>query len=391
MIAGGGIGGLTAAIALDRGAIDAQALERSTFTEESGAGIQLGPNATRILRDLGVLDALEPHTFRPEAVWLFDGQNGKRLATVPLGDTAEQRYGAPYVTAHRADLHEALRTVASDAPHVTLTPGVTVTGVSDENGVSVSSADGEMRAGSALVGADGIWSTVRNSVAPGASPAFTGATAFRSLVPRDALPEPFSSPIVGLWLGRRTHLVHYPVRGGSAVNIVAVTEAGEKEEGWNNAVEQQTVLDNFARWGRTPLGLIEAAPSWRAWSLFALPPLAHWSRGRAVLLGDAAHPVLPYLAQGAGLAIEDAAKLAQLMGATRTQPSETFATYEAIRRARATRVQRASKRLGRAYHMGSGIFGGAFRTTRNAILGLRGETATLRGFDWLYGWPNLGG
>lgn len=385
LIAGGGIGGLTAAIALDRKAIDAQILERSTFSEESGAGIQLGPNATRILRRLGVLDALEPQTFRPEAVWLFDGRNGKKLATVPLGAFAETRYGAPYITAHRADLHEALRTVASDCAHVSLSPEFTVADVRDEDGVTVTDSNGETRHGSLLVGADGLWSTVRGWVTPGMAPSFTGATAFRSLVPRDALPEPFSAPIVGLWLGPRSHLVHYPVRGGEAVNVVAVTEQGEREEGWNRSAEKETVLGNFARWNDAPFGLLDVAPSWRAWSLFGLPALPHWSRGAAVLLGDAAHPVLPYLAQGAGLAIEDAAELASILCRTTAQPSHAFQAYETVRRPRATRVQQASRRLGRAYHMGDGFLGEVFRNTRNTILGLRSETATLRGFDWLYG------
>ncbi len=385
LIAGGGIGGLTAAVALDRENIEVQILERSSFTEESGAGIQLGPNATRILRRLGVLDALEAQMFRPEAVWLFDGRNGKKLATVPLGDLAEKRYGAPYIAAHRADLHEALRTVAADSAHVSLTPEFTVSDVHDGDGVTVTANDGGTRHGSALVGADGIWSTVRGWVAPCSNPSFTGATAFRSLVPRDTLPEPFSAPIVGLWLGPRTHLVHYPVRGGAAVNVVAVTEQGDKQEGWNRSAEKDTVLANFARWGKTPLRLLDAAPTWRAWSLFAVPALPHWSRGATVLLGDAAHPVLPYLAQGAGLAIEDAAKLAVLLGAHRSQPSHAFSDYETSRRPRATRVQQASRRLGRAYHMGDGVLGEIFRNTRNVILGLRSETAILRGFDWLYG------
>ncbi|MDJ0513681.1 MAG: FAD-dependent monooxygenase [Methyloceanibacter sp.] len=391
LIAGGGIGGLATAIALDRKDIEAHILERSNFAEESGAGIQLGPNATRVLRRLGVLDALEPQTFRPRAVWLFDGRTGKKLATVPLGDVAEERYGAPYVTAHRADLHEALRIVAADAPHVMLTSNATVTGIREDDGVSITGSDGMTWQGCALVGADGIWSTVRRWVAPDAIPAFTGATAFRSLTPRDSLPEPFSLPIVGLWLGPRTHLVHYPVRGGAAVNIVAVTEAGEKEEGWNNAVEQQTVLANFSRWTQTPIDLLDAAPAWRAWSLFALPAFPTWSRGRTTLLGDAAHPVLPYLAQGAGLAIEDAATLAELLQQIRAEPTQAFATYETIRRPRATRVQVVSKRLGRAYHLGDGVFSDLIRVSRNAILGLRGEEATLRGFDWLYGEPNRSG
>jgi salicylate hydroxylase len=388
LIAGGGIGGLTTAIALDRQHIEAQVLERSTFAEESGAGIQLGPNVTRIFRQLGVLDVLEAQSSRPQAIWLFDGRNGKKLAKISLGDAAEQRYGAPYLTVHRADLHQALRIVASASPRVTLTAGVAVNGIREEDGIGVTGSDGETRHGAALIGADGLWSTVRNWIAPGTSPAYARATAYRSLLPRDSLPEPFSSPVVGLWLGPRTHLVHYPVCDGSAINIVAVAETGQEREGWNRSAEHETVLACFRRWNDVPLGLLESATTWRAWSLFALRPLPQWSRGATVLLGDAAHPVLPYLAQGAGLAVEDAAKLAELLGAARAEPSSTFSTYEKIRRPRAAQVQRVSRRLGRAYHMGDTVFGDLIRFPRNLILGLRGEDATLRGFDWLYGWPS---
>ena len=385
LIAGGGIGGLTTAIALGRKDIDSQVLERSAFDNEAGAGIQLGPNATRILGPLGVLDVLMPKTFRPEAVWLFDGLSGKKLATVPLGDTAERRYGAPYLTAHRADLHEALRAAAANARHVTLTPNFTVASIEDGGGITVASLDGPSVQGSALVGADGIWSTVRKWIAPEASLSFTGATAFRSLLPLGSLTSPFSEPIVGLWLGPRTHLVHYPVRSGEALNVVAVTETGRKEEGWNRSVETETVRANFTRWCETAQGLLEFAPSWRAWSLFSLSALPQWHRGPITLLGDAAHPVLPYLAQGAALAIEDAATLADHLDAARGSPGAAFQAYERVRGVRADRVRRTSQRLGRAYHIGDAGLGGMARIARNAILGLRGADATLRGFDWLYG------
>lgn len=385
LIAGGGIGGLTTAIALGRKDIDSQVLERSAFDNEAGAGIQLGPNATRILGPLGVLDVLMPKTFRPEAVWLFDGLSGKKLATVPLGDTAERRYGAPYLTAHRADLHEALRAAAANARHVTLTPNFTVASIEDGGGITVASLDGPSVQGSALVGADGIWSTVRKWIAPEASLSFTGATAFRSLLPLGSLTSPFSEPIVGLWLGPRTHLVHYPVRSGEALNVVAVTETGRKEEGWNRSAETETVRANFTRWCETAQGLLEFAPSWRAWSLFSLSALPQWHRGPITLLGDAAHPVLPYLAQGAALAIEDAATLADHLDAARGSPGAAFQAYERVRGVRADRVRRTSQRLGRAYHMGDAGLGGMAQIARNAILGLRGADATLRGFDWLYG------
>ena len=380
LIAGGGIGGLSTAIALARAGIDATVLERSTVAEESGAGIQLGPNATRILRKLGVLDVLSPQAFSPEAIWLFDGLSGRRLATVPLGDAAEQRYGAPYLTLHRADLHAGLRAAAEAAAPVSFSSGFDVSGIEARDEITVANVDGTTMQGASLIGADGLWSTVRKWMAPEAALSFTGATAFRALLPRGGLPEPFASPIVGLWLGPGAHLVHYPVRAGSALNVVAVTESGQPGDGWNQAADAAALLAGFTGWCKESKSLLELAEGWRAWSLFSLPQLPVWSRGAVTLLGDAAHPVQPYLAQGAGLAIEDAAMLASCLSAAPEDPASAFHTYETARRARATRLQTTARRFGRIYHLR-----GPARVARNAALGYRSEAAALRQFDWLYG------
>ncbi|MEM7192212.1 MAG: FAD-dependent monooxygenase, partial [Pseudomonadota bacterium] len=388
LIAGGGIGGLSAALALGRERIGSHIVERSDFAEESGAGIQLGPNSTRILRSLGVLDELMAHAFQPEAVLIFDGISGKQLTTLPLGQAAEDRYGAPYITVHRADLHQTLRAAAERCDEISLTQGFTVAGVSGDDGATIASLDGKTLSGPCLIGADGLWSTVREWVAPGFRPSFAGATAFRCLLDRAHLPAPFNAPIVGLWLGPRAHLVHYPVRGGDALNVVAVTESGDAQEGWNRSAESAAVLAGFSRWSDPPLDLLAAATSWRSWSLCALSKLPQWHKGSTVLIGDAAHPVLPYLAQGAGLAIEDAAALAKLLAGQLAKPhnrpaaqidgqiSPAFEVYESRRRARVQRVQQTAMRLGRAYHMGDEMLGGIFRASRNAILGLRGQNAT---------------
>jgi 2-polyprenyl-6-methoxyphenol hydroxylase-like FAD-dependent oxidoreductase len=380
LIAGGGIGGLSTGIALGRAGFDATILERSTFAEESGAGIQLGPNATRILRNLGVLDVLLPQTFRPEAVWLFDGLSGRRLAIVPLGDHAEQRYGAPYLTLHRADLHAGLRNAAEAASTVSLSSGFDVSDIEARDGITIANLDGTTIEGSSLIGADGLWSTVRKWVAPEAALSYAGATAFRTLLPREGLPAPFSAPVIGLWLSPKAHLVHYPVRAGGALNVVAVTAGGKEAQGWNQTADPSCLLSGFTRWCRESKSLLERAEGWRAWSLFSLPALPRWSRGAVTLVGDAAHPVLPYLAQGAAFAIEDAAMLAKYFAAGRNDPATAFRTYENARRPRATRLQNTARRLGRIYHLR-----GPARLARNTALGLRSETATLRQFDWLYG------
>jgi len=380
LIAGGGIGGLAASIALGRRGIATEILERSHFTEETGAGIQLGPNATRALAALGVLDVIEPHAFRPEAISIYDGISGRKLASVPLGKHAEQRYGAPYLTLHRADLHAGLRAVAQSLAPAVLRPGFELTAVDAQGGDVVARAvDGSEAKGASLIGADGLWSTVRPLIMPEASLRFTGASAWRALLPRDGLPSPFDAPVIGLWLGPRSHIVHYPVRGGRDLNIVAVTEGGAELQGWNQTGSAETLLAGFTRWTKDSKSLLERATGWRSWSLYRLTGLRRFSEGRIALLGDAAHPVLPYLAQGAALAIEDAVTLAACIEAWPGDPPAAFRRYEGLRRPRVARVQRLSRRFGWLYHLR-----GPLRPARNLILERRSEERALQRFDWLY-------
>ncbi len=381
LIAGGGIGGLSAAIALARAGIETCVLERSAFTEESGAGIQLGPNATRLLRSLGVLEEIEPATFKPEAIWVFDGLSGKRLASVPLGSIPEQRYGAPYLTLHRTDLHAGLHAVAKSLGPIELRPGFEIARIDARgDGVEVQNASGARAEGSSLIGADGLWSAVRKTIAPGADLRFARATASRGLVPTRDLPAPFSEPVVGLWLGAGAHLVHYPVRGGEALNVVAVTDGGGEAQGWNQSADAAALLSGFTRWCKESKSLLERVEAWRRWSLYRLPTLSRWSAGATTLLGDAAHPVLPFLAQGAALAIEDAVSLAGTLAATPDDAETAFRHYEALRRARATRVMRQSRRFGWIYHLS-----GPARYARNFALEHRKPEHALEQFDWLYG------
>ncbi len=241
--------------------------------------------------------------------------------------------------------------------------------------------------GAALVGADGLWSTVRPLIAPAASLRFTGATAWRTLLPRAELPAPFNASEVGLWLGPRAHLVHYPVRGGSDLNVVAVIEGGAALQGWNQTGSAETLLAGFTRWTKDSKSLLERATGWRSWSLYRLTGLRRFSEGRIALLGDAAHPVLPYLAQGAALAIEDAVTLADTIAASPGDPALAFPRYETLRWPRTSRVQRLSRRFGRIYHLG-----GPLRLARNLVLERRSGEAALSDFDWLYGTsaPTLG-
>lgn len=384
LIAGGGIGGLSAAIALVRQNLSVTVLERSDFGEESGAGIQLGPNAMRLLERLGLLEAIEQIAFRPAAIFIFDGLSGKRLAEIPLGTYAEARYGAPYLTLHRADLHAALHAACKAAAGVTLSPGFDLTGVEElDASVKAIAADGRIAQAPALIGADGIWSEIRKLIAPDARLIFTGATAWRALLPRGELKAPFDAPVISIWLGPDTHLVHYPVRGGKELNIVAVTEGGSDTRGWNQAGDAAVLKSAFAGWCKGSKSLLERAPGWRCWSLYGLTGLSTWTSGRITLLGDAAHPVLPYLAQGAALAIEDAVALAKALAESGGDALRGFPLYEAMRKARAARVIERSKRNGMHYHMRGGM-----RLARNLVLRHQAGERLLRKFDWLYAAPD---
>jgi salicylate hydroxylase len=381
LIAGGGIGGLAASIALARAGLPATVLERSTFADETGAGIQLGPNATRVLRHLGVLEAIEAVAFRPEAIWLFDGFSGRRLATIPLAGLAEQRYGAPYLTLHRADLHDALVAACQGLTPIALRPSFNVTAVEDRGNEVVATADnGEVSAGSCLIAADGLWSGLRERIVPRAKLNFTGETAWRARLPRADLPSPFDAPVVGLWLGPRAHLVHYPVRGGKDLNVVAVVAGGKAAIGWTQPGDASALQASFASWTKDSKSLLDSVESWRGWSLYRLPALPRWSAGNIALLGDAAHPVMPYLAQGAALALEDASALAACLQACEGDAARALPRYEALRRTRARRVQRTSQRLGHIYHWRAPL-----RHARNLALTLKRPEAHLAAFDWLYG------
>ena len=296
-------------------------LERSDFSEETGAGIQLGPNATRALARPRRARGDQRPRFKPEAISIYDGLTGRKLTSLPLGKRAEQRYGAPYLTLHRADLHAGLRAAAESLASVTLRPGFEVSAVDTQGAdIAVRGIDGSEANGAALVGADGLWSAVRPLIAPAASLRFTGATAWRTLLPRADLPAPFDASEVGLWLGPRAHLVHYPVRGGADLNVVAVTEGGAALQGWNQTGSAETLLAGFTGWSKEARSLLQRAAAWRSWSLYGLTGLRRFADGRIALLGDAAHPVLPYLAQGAALAIEDAVTLAETVAASARRP-----------------------------------------------------------------------
>jgi salicylate hydroxylase len=388
VVTGAGIGGLTAALGLAQAGVDVTLFDRAPVLHEVGAGLQLSPNATGALARLGLLDRIRETAVRPDHVRVRRGRDGTDLARLPLGDIAEARFGAPFLVTHRADLQAALLDAARANERVTLMTGHTVERfVEDGDKVAVSLRSGtETRTLMAhgLVGADGLRSRIRSALNPGRHDdrIFCGRTAWRALIPAAQAPAASLLPLSNLWLGRKLHMVHYPVRGGALVNVVAIVEdrwRGDTSETlWTVHGDPAELRGKFAGWAAEARALIEAAPEWRIWPLFDRPPLREWSSGAVTLMGDAAHPMLPFLAQGASQAIEDGWVLGQAVQ-RRPRLADAFRLYEQVRRPKADRAQRESRRQGRIYHLGS-----AGAQLRDAALRLMGQDRMLARFDWLY-------
>ena len=380
VVAGGGIGGLMAAIALADSGLHVHVLERATEFIEAGAGIQLGPNATHILRRFGIWRELEGDIVCPEAIRIFDGASGNLLASVPLGEQALERYGAPYGVVHRADLQRALLAVARNSHNIEIRAGFELIDFEQEGScVTAKSVQGETVAGAVLVGADGVNSRVRQRLGIRDNPKFCGRTAWRTLALPDARPAPTGLHDIGLWLGAKAHLVHYPVKGGAALNIIAVIEEPWDHEGWDTPGEAGTLNAHFANWCDGAQALIASQRDWHKWALAQMSSLERWGEGRVTLLGDAAHPILPFLAQGGAMAIEDAAALASALNRTGSAIASALQHYFAARAKRTARVQRRAWQMGHVYHLG-----GVARLARNTILQTRSPHQLLSDFDWLY-------
>ncbi len=387
LVAGAGIGGLTAALALAQKDFKVEIFERAPVLEEFGAGLQLTPNATRVLRRLGVLESVRALATTPRAIRILRGGDGAELANLPIEDS-ERRWGAPYFVIHRADLQRALAEAATRLPNVALHLGTEVAGVgADSSGVSIGLKRGliTMReAGDVLVGADGLRSLVRERIGLGATDGarFSGRVAFRAVVEAEKVAARAHASEVTLRFGARAHLVHYPLRGGRIINLVAVIETTWRGDDaghpWDG-VADRPALDRAVRdWSQDARALIGAADDWRAWPLFIRPPVAQFSLGPIALFGDAAHPMTPFLAQGAAQAIEDADALARRL-AECPNVVNALAAYSGDRVARVTRVQRDALILGRIYHLS-----GPLALARDLTMRALGPRRLLRRYDWLY-------
>lgn len=388
LIAGGGIGGLAAGLACSRAGCHVRLYERADTFAEVGAGIQMGPNVVRVLQAWELDTALRQVAAYPERLQVRHALSGAALGVLPFGASMVQRYGAPYATIHRADLQQVLLQALQQREAVWLHTGKTVNRYVETNGaVGLSLSDGLDVEGDALIAADGLWSRIREQLLADGSPRVAGHLAYRALVRQADLPAVLRSQQVTAWLGPQLHVVHYPVRGGEWLNVVAIVHGhvqGSLED-WDhgaNASDLQAILAHTCTGLRD---LIAAVPAWRLWVLCDRPPLRsvdQMARGHVALLGDAAHPMRPYLAQGAGMAIEDAAELGRLVALVDgvLDVPTLLRRYALNRWQRNARVQARSMRNGEIFHLA-----GPMAWARDTSLRLLGER--LLDVPWLYQGP----
>lgn len=378
LVAGGGIGGLAAALALSLRGADVQLIEQAAVFSEVGAGIQIGPNVTRILRDWGLEAGLRRLASFPHELVAREARSGRELGSLPLGARAERLYGAPYACIHRADLHQLLlAAVQAHGVPLRLDQRLAEVQVQGDK-VTVRTEQGLALQPAMLVGADGLWSRSRQALGLREPPRFTGHLAYRGLIPLQA---PSAQPQVTVWMGPRLHIVHYPVQAGRALNVVSIVhgELPSNPQDWDHTAHAAHLFQALGPISRPLQQTLEAVPNWRLWALNDRPPLtsaAQMGQGAVALLGDAAHPMRPYLAQGAGMAIEDAHALAHCWGQPGTV-TERVQRYAEQRWPRNAQVQARAIRNGRIFHANGPVSWG-----RNLAMGALG--AKVMDVPWLY-------
>jgi 2-polyprenyl-6-methoxyphenol hydroxylase-like FAD-dependent oxidoreductase len=381
VIVGGGIGGLAAALALARQGIRSQVIEQASDFKEVGAGIQLGPNAFQMFDKLGITDDVAANAVYPESLVLMDAESAELVTSMPLDRHFIDRFGKPYAVIHRADLHSALLHHCRVSGLVEETTSTKIIDVNqDDDKAVVKSGDGQSFEGDVVVGADGLWSTIRASLVHDGSPRLSGHIAYRAVLPMDRVPEKLRTNSMRLWAGPKFHLVQYPLRGGRECNLVAVFHSQKYEEGWNAFGDREELHLRFKRACPQVKELLSLIDEWRMWVLCDREPIHQWSSGRVTLLGDAAHPTLQYLAQGACMAIEDAVCLAgQLANASSADTAHALVSYQEQRYLRTARVQLMARIYGMAYHAE-----GATRDLRNDVLRKRTVEQGHESLAWLY-------
>lgn len=381
LIAGGGIGGFAAALALSRQGYAVHLLEQASEFGEVGAGIQIGPNAFKMFDVLKLTEAINDVAVFPDALIMRDALDGHEIVNVPVGSKAfRDRFKYPYGVIYRPDLHQALIRACGDEPLVTSSVNQQVKAFEDTGEVvRVTLKDGTVLEGGALIGADGLWSAVRAQLVGDGKPRVSGHIAYRAVLPTPEVPDTIRDNNVVLWAGPRTHLVHYPLHRGDIFNLVAVFHSDRYEEGWDSFGDPEELATHFAGEHEDVLAMLGKIESWRMWVLCDRDPIRDWSEGRVTLLGDAAHPMLQYLAQGACMAIEDGVCLAARLVANKGDFAAAFGEYQRLRYLRTARVQLTARLYGDIYHAA-----GATADLRDLMLGGIDQSRPGEGMAWLY-------
>lgn len=382
LVAGGGIGGLAAALALARQGLQVTVLEQAGNLGEIGAGIQIGPNAFHALDRLGVGALARDKAVYVDGLVLMDAVSDQRICTIPLDAPFRQHFRNPYAVIHRADLHGVLLQGCRADPRISLRTAARVVDYAHEADSAVALLqDGERLHGRALIGADGLRSAVRARLVGDGEPKVSGHTTYRSVIPTEQMPEELRWNAATLWAGPKCHIVHYPLQGWKVFNLVATVHTDASEAVAGEPVPAELVRASFAHVVPRAQRIIQAAESWKRWVLCDREPQENWVDGRVALLGDAAHPMLQYMAQGACMAMEDAVCLGETLGAEPDNIPAALADYAAARLPRTTRLQLASRAMGEyVYHPA-----GAQRLARNAWLGAKSPADFYTSLDWLYG------
>ena len=387
LIAGGGLGGLAAALALARKGRPSIVLEQAPQFGEIGAGIQIAPNAFHAFDMLGVGDEARMGAVFVDELVLMDAVKGERITAIHVGEEFRRRFGNPYAVVHRADLHDALLGACRRTGLVELRVNSRVESYEqDARGVTVCLASGQAIAGCALIGADGLRSAVRRQVVNDGEPIVSGHTTFRSVIPTERMPAELRWNAATLWAGPKCHLVHYPLKGGKVFNLVVTTHNDAPEAVVGKPVAKEEVHRSFPQICERARQIIEHGQDWKLWVLCDREPVGNWVDGRVVLLGDAAHPMLQYFAQGACMALEDAVCLAQAVELTGDDVNRAFVAYNRLRAPRTGRVQLGSRLIGEyVYHPS-----GPRAEIRDAALRANSAQDHYDGLEWLYGRAGIG-
>jgi salicylate hydroxylase len=381
LIVGGGIGGLAAALALAQLGFPVTVIEQAAEIGEIGAGIQLGPNAFTAMDALGAGERMRRRAVYAERLVMMDAVDGSEVASVPVGEAFRARFRNPYAVIHRADIHLSVYEEVQLARNVEFHTSTRIDRIEiDEGGVRALDAGGRTFAGCAVIGADGVKSVVRRHLI-GDAHRVSGHVVYRGVVPKERMPEDLRWNAAAIWVGPNCHLVHYPLRGGEQYNLVVTFHSREQEEWGVREGSQQEVLSYFTGIAERPRRLLDLPTSWKRWSTADRDPVERWGTGRATLLGDAAHPMLQYMAQGACMALEDAVTLREAIRACDGDLEAGFRRYESKRIVRTARVVYSSREMGRIYHAS-----GVERLVRNSLWKDRSPERFYDALEWLYGW-----